>query len=270
LGGDELFGGYPSFRRLSRLSPAARRWGAAPAAMRRAAAGLVRAAGGGRVATEKAAAALESDGSLAQLWPVTRQLFPARQRASLVGDRDAASAGQPDAYASLLASSFAEAANAGLWARISHAETRGYMHDVLLRDADQMSMAHGLEVRVPLLDHRLASYVVSLPDAVKAEGRAAKPLLVAALPRPLPAGLAERAKRGFSLPWDAWMRGPLRAYCEAHLGEQGLDGRGLLQPGAASRLWSGFLQGSRGVTWSRVWALVALNAWLDRQAVDTR
>jgi asparagine synthase (glutamine-hydrolysing) len=267
LGGDEIFGGYASFRRLGRVLPAARRLSRSPAAVRHVAASLVRTAGGGRVTTEKAAAVLEGDGTLADMWPVTRQLFSERDRRRMLADRYVAAPDSANAYSPLLAEAYAEAPDAGLWARISYAEARGYMHDVLLRDTDQMSMAHGLEVRVPFLDHRLAAYVVALPDALKARGRAPKPLLVSSLPLPLPADIVNRPKRGFTLPFDAWMRGALRSYCAAQLGEQGLDARGLLKPGEATRLWTRFLARAPGVTWGRVWSLVALNAWLERRSL---
>lgn len=270
LGGDEIFGGYPSFRRLQRLWPAARRWNHSPIALRKAAAAVLRRSGGGRVATDKAAAVLETDGTLAQMWPVTRQLFSVRDRVQMLAARQAEPGIPADAYTPLLERAYEEAPEAGLWARISYAESRGYMHDVLLRDADQMSMAHGLEVRVPLLDHRLAAYVVALPDALKSDGRAPKSLLVNSLPRPFPADLGRRPKRGFALPFDAWMRGALQSYCDGQLGDKGLDGRGLLKPGEATRLWSRFNQRAHGVTWSRVWALVALNAWLERHDVRVR
>jgi asparagine synthase (glutamine-hydrolysing) len=167
----------------------------------------------------------------------------------------------------VLREAYALAPEAPLWSRISFAEARGYMHDVLLRDTDQTSMAHALEVRVPLLDHRLASHVLSLPDAAKRDGHTPKALLVKSLEYPLPDDIVSRPKRGFTLPFDTWMRGALRSFCEQQLGESGLDGRGLLQPGAAKGLWEDFLSRRRGVTWSRVWTLVALNAWLDRQGI---
>ena len=266
LGGDEVFGGYASFRRLQRLMPAVGRVSKSPAAIRRVAADMVRTAGGGRVATDKAAAVIESNGTLADVWPVTRQVFSERDQRRMLGHSAPAGSAQTG-YTLMLAAAFADAPHAGLWARISYAEARGYMHDVLLRDADQMGMAHGLEIRVPLLDAALAAYVVSLPDHVKAEGRTAKSLLVDSLTRPLPAALASKKKRGFVLPFDQWMRGPLRDFCERQLGEQGLDGRGVFRPGEATRVWTRFLERANGVTWSRVWTLVALNAWLDRQNV---
>lgn len=266
LGGDELFGGYASFRRLSRLRPTARHLRRSPMALRRAAAGLVRTAGRGSVASDKAAAVLEGDGSVADMWPVTRQLFSEGARRRMLLDRYHPAGPATDAYQPMLARAIAGAPQSELWAQVSYAESRAYMHDVLLRDMDQMSMAHGLEVRVPLLDHRLASYVVSLPDAIKRDDRTPKSLLVTSLSRPLPDDIVHQPKRGFTLPFDVWMRGALRPYCEAQLGEQGLDGRGLLKPGEARRMWTRFLDRAPGVTWGRVWALVALNAWLDRHS----
>jgi asparagine synthase (glutamine-hydrolysing) len=268
LGGDEIFGGYPSFQRLPRLMPAMRMWRHSPRRLRRATAGLVREAGGGSVAVAKAASVVEGAGTLASAWTVTRQLqSEAERRRLLAPDGRPRDDACTDAYRDLLDLQFAVHREAPLWSRISYAETRAYMHDVLLRDTDQMSMAHGLEVRVPLLDHRLATYVTGLPDRVKRAGGRAKPLLVQSLERPLPPACVDRPKRGFTLPFDVWMRGPLRQFCADRLGPGGLDGRGLFAPGALAELWTRFQAGAPGVTWARVWSLVALEAWLARHEI---
>lgn len=267
LGGDELFGGYPSFARLARVEPAARHLKRSPKKVRKAAADLLRAASGGRVALTKAAALLESDGSVEAMWPVTRQVFSAGDRDRMLSPGVLDRVARTDAYEPVLREAYALAPDAPLWSRISFAESRGYMHDLLLRDTDQASMAHALEVRVPLLDHHLASHVMALPDSAKRDGVTPKALLVRSLPLALPEQVVFKQKRGFTLPFDAWMRGALRPFCEAQLGPSGLDGRGLLQPGAASALWQRFLSRRPDVSWSRVWTLVALNAWLDRHGV---
>ena len=264
LGGDEIFGGYASFRRLARLAKPASALTHAPKAMRRAVASVLRAAGVGAVASEKAAAVLDGEGSVAEIWPVTRQLFSAEARRRMLSDRIPAGR---DAYAGMLAAAFERNPTDQVYARVSYAESRAYMHDVLLRDVDQMSMAHALEVRVPLLDHRLASYVVALPDRWKVNGRGQKPLLTRSLKRPLPQEIARAPKRGFALPFETWLGGPLRPFCERHLGERGLDGRGLFKPGEARRLWTRYLDRAPGVTWSRVWTLVAFNAWLEHHSL---
>jgi asparagine synthase (glutamine-hydrolysing) len=142
------------------------------------------------------------------------------------------------------------------------------MHDVLLRDTDQMSMAHALEVRVPLLDHQLVDAVSVLPDRVKRSTQTPKHLLVAALGGLLPDSIVHRPKQGFALPFDSWMRGPLRSLCEERLGERGLSGRGLLNPAAIQTLWQSFLAGGKDVTWSRIWTLVVLDTWLDQHSLS--
>jgi asparagine synthase (glutamine-hydrolysing) len=141
------------------------------------------------------------------------------------------------------------------------------MHDVLLRDTDQMSMAHGLEVRVPLLDHRLVEYVIGLGDAAKAPDGSPKRLLLAALGGDLPAA-AGRTKRGFVLPLDAWMRTELRPLCEHHLGADGVARRAALNAGVIRSVWESFIGNDGTISWSRPWALVALNAWLESTSVS--
>ena len=64
------------------------------------------------------------------------------------------------------------------------------------------------------------------------------------------------------------MRGPLRAICDERLGERGLAGRGLFRAPAVQQLWRSFLDGGKDVSWSRLWSLVVLEAWLDRHAVE--
>jgi asparagine synthase (glutamine-hydrolysing) len=264
LGGDELFGGYPSFARLSRVADLTRLWGRSPELLRAAAAGAVRVLGRSSVQANKAAAVIESDGTISSMFPLSRQLLSVEQRLSLIDDTVLASVSdRADPYDQLLAQAYADAPKATLFAQISFAEARTYMHDVLLKDTDQMSMAHALEVRVPLLDHLLVELVTALPASVKQSDGVPKRLLVESLGGLLPDSIVNRPKQGFALPFDPWMRGPLRAFCEGRLGDHGLAARGLMKPEALRRLWRSFLEGGRDVSWSRLWALVVLDCWLD-------
>ena len=98
-----------------------------------------------------------------------------------------------------------------------------YLQNVLLRDTDQMSMAHGLEVRVPLIDHELIEAVCVLPGHMKlAPGKrgAMKGLLLDALPVPLPRTVTHRKKMGFVLPWSRWMRNELYPQVSTLLGDR--------------------------------------------------
>ncbi len=266
LGGDELFAGYPSFRRLSRTAHLFRTWGHAPDSVRLLAANAVNALGRSSVGSSKAAEMLASSGQLAQLYPVMRRVLSSSQRQTLLTDAwSEALTGHTDPYVHLLERAYRGSPRAGVLSSISYAESRTYMHDVLLRDTDQMSMAHGLEVRVPLLDHLLVEYVMGLSDAHKRpRGALNKRLLVESLDGLLPADVINRPKQGFSLPFDVWMRDHLRRFCEERLGPQGLGGREIFQPDAVRALWTGFLTGRPDASWSRLWVLVVLEHWLER------
>jgi asparagine synthase (glutamine-hydrolysing) len=267
LGGDELFGGYPSFRRLDWLARAAPMWGPSSRIVRHAAAAAVRSVGAS-VAAEKAAAVLETDGSLPQAFPVMRRLFTPAQRRALIGGAAAQSTGDGDPYVALLSQARGRAEAGRRMAFVSYAEARTYMHDVLLRDTDQMSMAHGLEIRVPLLDHHLVEHVIALPDAIKRQRRSPKPLLVGSLGVELPA-VVRRPKQGFVLPFSTWMKHGLRDLCEHSLGPSGLAGRSIFSSVAIADLWRAFLAGDRRTSWSRPWTLVALNVWLEQNRISS-
>ena len=266
LGGDELFAGYPSFARLQRSAGFRRLWGHTPSGVR-SLAGRAVSAMGGSVKAAKAGAFLGGDGTLATAYPLLRQvLSPAQRRGMLQDNVVAAIDGGGDPYVDMLREELAKSPNAGVLAQVSYAEARTYMHDVLLRDTDQMSMAHALEVRVPLLDHRLAEYVMGLPDAYKQSNGTPKRLLVRSLDGLLPQEIVQRPKQGFTLPFDPWMRGALRQF--SHDRMRRLGQRGIFRPQALDTLWGTFQSGDRGVSWSRLWVLVALDEWLERTGVQ--
>jgi asparagine synthase (glutamine-hydrolysing) len=141
------------------------------------------------------------------------------------------------------------------------AELSGFTLNVLLKDSDQFSMTHALEVREPFFDYRLIEYVLRIPDKIKYP-RYSKSLLVEALAPRLPDEIVHRPKMGFVVPYEEWMRGPLRSFCQDRL--NGLIERGVTEKDATSKLWSSFLNRSNGVLWSHLWHLVVLSDWLDR------
>jgi asparagine synthase (glutamine-hydrolysing) len=262
LGGDEMFGGYPSFGRLSQARRWSRAWGRAPATVRKAAAAAVRGLAPSTIASEKAAAVIETDASLPQAFPVLRQVFSRAQRRRLLGETGRGAA-RHDPYVTLLEMALSDAESLPFASRVSYAEARTYMHDVLLRDTDQMSMRHGLEVRVPLLDHELVQYVMAVPDEAKMAGGAPKALLSCQIQAELPPECLRRPKQGFVFPFATWMRGPLRPYCEERLLSSTLVNRVGLDGAAIAELWQSFVEGRPAVSWSRLWTLVALSAWAD-------
>jgi asparagine synthase (glutamine-hydrolysing) len=155
-------------------------------------------------------------------------------------------------------------ADSGVLTWVSQAEISTYMQNVLLRDTDQMSMAHALEVRVPFLDYQLVEYVMQLPDHIK-NPLTPKKLLVDSLGDLLPSEIVNRPKMGFTLPWASWMKNELKSLCEEKL--KRLGERGFLNADVLHSQWKKFLKGDPGVSWSRIWYLVVLSYWLDKQNI---
>ena len=94
-----------------------------------------------------------------------------------------------------------------------------------------------------------------------------KRLLVDALGSRLPREIVHRPKKGFTLPFEPWMRKQLRGFCENRLGASGLAGRGLFDLDRLATMWTSFQRGGSDVTWSRLWILVTLETWLARNKV---
>jgi asparagine synthase (glutamine-hydrolysing) len=140
--------------------------------------------------------------------------------------------------------------------QISYLEARTYMGNMLLRDSDQMSMAHSLELRVPFLDQILTCWVLRAPASQKGFGRASKLWLRDAFASRLPEEVFTRRKMGFTLPFAVWLRGPLRRELEATLRR---NPAGLWDPQTAWAVWQNFLAGR--LDWSRPWALYVLSRW---------
>lgn len=254
LGGDELFGGYTkTFRVLPNLVRALRLARAIPGGVpfARASIRLLR-PGESRVRE-----AFDRPPSPASAYLACRGLFSPLEVRSLVSPEvwDAAidslervlGIGEPDP----LAKDFD--ADPSLW--ISRAELEGYTRNQLLRDTDVFSMAHSLEVRVPLLDDRLIETVLRLPAIVRHAGKP-KDLLLRAVSDLLPPEIRQRRqKQGFVLPFDVWLRGPLKP--SRHESDRELDG--FLRPQGAEHVYAEFE--SRRLHWSRPWALTALRGW---------
>ena len=152
-----------------------------------------------------------------------------------------------------------------LMSRVSFSEITTYMQNVLLRDTDQMSMAHALEVRVPFLDYKLVEYILNLPDEMKFP-ISPKKLLVDAVSDLLPSEIINRPKMGFTFPWKNWMKNELKIFCETRL--QNLGKREPFDANGLQELWTKFLNDDPLVTWSRIWPLVVLSHWLDKNDIN--
>jgi asparagine synthase (glutamine-hydrolysing) len=271
LGGDELFAGYSTFTDTPRLARVARAAKFVPAVMRKVSAGMVRAAGGsGRSpdAARKATAIWSEPAKLPHPYYFARTLFPPGEIDRLTEPQFRPSSIAADGYSleptwlGWLQRGADEARHMEPAGAVSWMEMRSYMVSTLLRDTDSVSMARSLEVRVPLLDTPLVEFVSALPDVARRRAGKQKALLVEALGSLLPAEITGQKKRTFTLPWEQWLRGPLGARVEesfAHIAPQIAP---MLKLDGVRSVWQAFLAGK--TSWSRPWAIFALNEWARR------
>jgi len=271
LGGDEVFGGYKTFQRTPQFARVARAGNYVPAGLKSAMSTAMAEAGGRFLsgdAARKLAALWQDSGSLPDPYYFGRMLFTPAQVNELMiptGDGAAADAVGTDTRAlwwDWLAESARQARQLDSFAAVSCLEAQSYLVNTLLRDTDSMSMAHSLEVRVPFLDHPLVEFVTHLPQAVKLSKGTPKALLVAALPDLLPDEVVHQTKRGFTFPWETWLRGPMRAEIEKGLSELSPALWDTISSEGALEVWRSYLDGK--TTWSRPWSLYVLNEWTKR------
>lgn len=147
--------------------------------------------------------------------------------------------------------------------RMMLADQLTYLPDDQLAKVDRVSMASSLEVRVPLVDHRLVEFAWRIPTSVKIRAGEGKWPLRQILYRYVPRPLVDRPKMGLSVPIDEWLRGPLRDWAEACIAPDRLAREGLLNPSAVQQAWSALLNGQRYGSLG-MWAVMMLQSWRER------
>jgi asparagine synthase (glutamine-hydrolysing) len=257
LGADELFGGYPSFHNVPRISRWLPAWRVVPDMLRNS---LLARWDRGDTRTRKLADTLRHADSPAALALLQRRVFAESTRRSLLAPEAAADYSPHPETARL----HADLGDADLFSITSAAELRGYMADVLLRDSDVMSMRHSLELRVPFVDRPLVRWLANQPTAFKHTPDRPKSALADAVRDLLPPELLTRKKRGFTLPYSLWMRGPLKPFLEETFSSASVARSGLFNAPAVQAHWRQFLAGHDQIEWSRVWSLAILIAFINR------
>ena len=264
-GGDELFAGYERYRW-------ARRVGALrallPDPLRRGAAGLMTGVPEPLI-----------DGAVALLPPRLRPPLPALRLQKLASALGAAESG---AFYQSIVSLWPDPAAmvpgaeepAGFGEKRALAERLGdpveqlmlldaltYLPDDILTKVDRASMSVSLELRVPLLNHRVVEAAWRLPLDMKLRGGTSKWALRQILYRHVPPELVERPKQGFSIPLAQWLRGPLRDWAETLLAPASLGRGGLIDGAPVAARWQEHLAGRKD--WSQsLWAVLMLQSWL--------
>lgn len=272
-GGDELFGGYNRYLQGARLIESGQRLGAFGCAVVSGGIGALSPAAWDRAVALAAplfASARKYRGpgeKLHKIRSALRNGTPAHMYRSLLsaafqkpgalvkGGRDATGA---------VERAFAMDSPLGAMERMMLADQLEYLPDDLLSKVDRVSMAVSLEVRVPLLDHRVAEFAWRLPRRFKVRDGETKWLLRQLLYRRVPRSLIERPKMGFSVPIDRWLRGALRGWAEDLLTPESLAASGALEVGAVRAAWDGFQRGDGRVSGMAIWSLVNFQAWQRR------
>jgi asparagine synthase (glutamine-hydrolysing) len=266
LGGDEMFGGYSTFRSTPEAQSVAALARRVPGGIRSvlaAAAERVSKHLNGKDAHRKMAALWRDPSFLPHPYFYTRLLFTPAQVLELLNCNGIVA---PEPWQDWLAQIARESEPLDDFTSVSCLESRSYMANTLLRDTDAMSMAHSLEVRVPFLDHPLVEFVSRLPARVKSAAGMPKSLLVEAMGDLLPREVVSQRKRTFTLPWEHWLRGPLREELASEFNAVAPSLAPCLDAHAVRRVWRSFLEGH--TTWSRVWSLFVLNKWARRHLTN--
>jgi asparagine synthase (glutamine-hydrolysing) len=272
-GGDELFGGYTSYRDLPVLHRWSRRTAWVPRSLQTAAAMLatwpLRCSGGivpPQTRWAKLPEMVRHGDDLLTLYQLAYALFlPGFQDELLApGFTEALADGLP---APMRQRIIAESRGRTTLSAISVMEQRLFLGERLLRDNDAASMAASLEQRVPLVDQILFESVDRLPDQARYRPLGRKAMLRRIGLRGLDPALFERPKSGFVLPFDRWIRRGLKDAIDQTLRDQQAVASVGLDPSAVERLWRAFLDGASGMYWSRIWSVYVLIRWCHRNRV---
>jgi asparagine synthase (glutamine-hydrolysing) len=150
-----------------------------------------------------------------------------------------------------------------LLARLMRVDQKTYLPDAMLTKVDRASMAVSLEVRVPLLDHRVVEYTAKMPDTLKFRNGTGKYLLKKLLARYVPNHLFERPKMGFGVPIDRWFRSELRELLLDYLSPSRLKKEGLFDETIVENKIKEHLSGRINHQY-RLWALLMWEMWRER------
>jgi asparagine synthase (glutamine-hydrolysing) len=258
-GGDELFGGYPTYRahrlaRLYRLVPRGLRSGPL---------------------TRFVSNLPERDSYQSLAWKLKRFVLrwddePRRRHLRWMSNLDLSdlpkgvplSSGIPPATLESGAPALPDAMNA-----ILALDFLTYLPSSVLTKVDRASMAHGLEVRPPMLDNEIVDWIFALPSSLKVGPLGTKVLLKRASRGKLPDEIIDRPKKGFGIPLAAWLRGPLRQRLDAALQRSELWSSGLLDREAFGS-WAALHAARRGDYSKALWALIVLDEWVRREKIE--
>ena len=146
---------------------------------------------------------------------------------------------------------------------VQYLDMKTYLPGDILTKVDRASMAHALEVRVPILDHKLVDWISTLPPELKLRGREGKYIFKKALESYLPKEILYRPKMGFSIPLASWFRGPLKQRVRDSILGETMSGSGLFERSYLETLVNQHQSGRRDYSAS-IWTLMMFDAFLRK------
>ena len=261
-GGDEVFGGYPSYR--YHASAAAYRKVPAPLrSMVRAAANSVNGAGGS-FSRRLRRFVTESELPVEQAWQNSRSIFTDDELSQLY-TREFSESVQLADRGFQLHESFEHFGGAGAdTAVLNHVDYETYLPGDILVKVDRMSMANSLEMRAPLLDYRVAEFAAGLPRDWKWTPWEGKRILKRAAQAILPQSVLTRRKQGFVLPIASWLRGELKPFLEQAIESSGAGH--VIRPEYCRQLLERHASGEGGIIERKLWSVLCYLLWHEKFA----
>ncbi len=167
-----------------------------------------------------------------------------------------------DAF-SVLQAYFDRAAHLDPLSRIQYVDIKTYLVDDILTKVDRTSMAHALEVRVPILDHEVMEFAATIPASYKLRNGEGKYIFKKALDNLLPREIMHRPKMGFSIPLAGWLRGELKPIFEERVLAQNAVVGNWFDLAAIQQWWNQHQRGTRDYSF-HLWALLILEGWAQK------
>jgi asparagine synthase (glutamine-hydrolysing) len=263
LGGDELFGGYASFRDVPRAIILSKYLGTLGIGKLISKMAKVI----GSRALWKAGRTGNCNHSIASMYFLRRELFSPEDRINLLGPPSIEIEPISGIPKKIFESLEKEISNLDNENAISFLEQHIYMRNMLLRDSDVFSMANSLEIRVPFLDLDLIGLVNSMPGKWKRPGPRLKALLVDSVGPRFPKWILHQKKRGFAFPWNAWLRGPMKQLALERLKAGSWKNLGIRKV-SVDNIWNRFENNDPTVSALQILALVVLGDQIERKTLS--
>lgn len=252
LGGDEFFFGYHLFRVLPRILSLTGPFFSLPERFRQRIYSFVKRLVGGLDMNERFSEVLRGPDSFTSAYHALRMVFPEDTL------KDSLAGGRPEKlpFQELISDCAKSCRGIPLREAVSYMETKTYMQNTLLRDADSMAMCHALEVRFPLLDEGIVNLASEIPPAYKHGKR----ILIESVEDLIPPEVRTRRKMGFSFPLPLWMKGALRPCILERLSRDRIKRAGIFNHHGVGRLLDQFYSGGQA-DFRMVWSIFIFDLW---------